>query len=575
MSRKSLVIVSATPLTLHFFMRPHIKMLMGKVKTVLIFNKKIDQYVPQLNPNVQKIHVPIRRKISVFQDFLSLVLITKIFCNIKPNAVMTIAPKAGLLGMIAAFAMGVPIRLHIFQGEAWASKKGIYKFLLRFIDSITASLATHLLAVSQSEMQFLINQKVASRKKIKVLGHGSIGGVDLDKFSFNASMRINIRKRLGIPGNATVAVFVGRAAIDKGIAELFEALSLVEKNGIRLYLLVVGPDEENILGRLINQFPDVAQNIRVVPFSNNVQDFLVASDFLCLPSYREGFPVVILEAAAIGIPSIGSRIYGVSDAIQDGETGILVQPKNSYALSMAMAELAHNDELRARLGTAAHKRVSMDFVANEVVLRYVDYINSLINLGGMNYRISILKRTIDIAFSLFAIVILAVPSLMIYLGIRLTSSGDAIYFSDRVGLNNKIFKMAKFRTMYVGTPVLPSHLLVQPNSWVTPFGKFLRKSSLDEIPQLWNVLVGQMSLVGPRPALFNQTDLIEMRTAKGIHHLRPGLTGWAQINGRDELQLNEKLKYDQEYLEKKSIYFDVKIMFLTMLKVILKKNVSH
>jgi len=575
MSIKSLVIISATPLTLHFFMRPHIDSLLQSMKTILIYNKKIDQYVPQLNPNVQNIHVPIKRNISVFQDFLSLALIAKIVSNIKPNAVMTVAPKAGLLGMIAAFAVGIPVRLHIFQGEVWASKKGVFRILLRFMDSITASLATHLIAVSKSEMQFLINQKVASRKKIKVLGHGSIGGVDLDKFSFNASMRINIRKRLGIPGNATVAVFVGRAAIDKGIAELFEALSLVQKNGIRLYLLVVGPDEGNILGRLINQFPDVAQNIRVVPFSNNVQDFLAASDFLCLPSYREGFPVSILEAAAIGIPSIGSRIYGVSDAIQDGETGILVEPKNSYALSVAMAELAHNDELRARLGTAAQKRVSMDFVANEVVLRYVDYINSLINLGGMNYRISILKRTIDIAFSLFGLVIFSIPSLMIYLGIKLTSSGNAIYLSDRVGLNNKIFKMAKFRTMYAEAPVLPTHLLAQPDTWITPFGKFLRKFSLDEIPQLWNVLVGQMSLVGPRPALYNQTDLIEKRTAKGIHHLLPGLTGWAQINGRDELQLNEKLKYDQEYLEKKSIYFDLKIMLLTLIRVILTKNVSH
>jgi hypothetical protein len=168
MSRKSLVIISATPLTLHFFMRPHIDSLLQSMKTILIYNKKIDQYVPQLNPNVHNIHVPIKRNISVFQDFLSLALIAKIVSNIKPNAVMTVAPKAGLLGMIAAFAMGIPVRLHIFQGEVWASKKGVYRILLRFMDSITASLATHLIAVSKSEMQFLINQKVTSRKKIRV-----------------------------------------------------------------------------------------------------------------------------------------------------------------------------------------------------------------------------------------------------------------------------------------------------------------------------------------------------------------------------------------------------------------------
>jgi O-antigen biosynthesis protein WbqP len=177
--------------------------------------------------------------------------------------------------------------------------------------------------------------------------------------------------------------------------------------------------------------------------------------------------------------------------------------------------------------------------------------------------------------SLIALIIFSIPSLIIYLVIKITSPGDVIYISDRVGLNNQIFKMAKFRTMYVDSPVLPTHMLNQPDAWITPIGRFLRKFSLDEIPQLWNVLIGQMSLVGPRPALFNQTDLITMRTDKGIHKIPPGLTGWAQINGRDELSLNEKLKYDQEYLEKKSTFFDIKIIMLTFAKVVSSKNVSH
>lgn len=575
MNKKSLVIISASPLTLHFFMRPHIDLLLKRIETILIFNKKIDQYVPKFNPNVQSIHVPIKRNISVFQDFLSLALIAKILCDIKPNAVLTVAPKAGLLGMIAAFAMGIPIRLHIFQGEVWASKKGVYRYLLRFMDSVTAFLATHLLAVSNSEMNFLINQGVVSGSKIRVLGEGSIGGVDLNRFSFDAAMRINMRRRLAIPNDATVAIFVGRAGIDKGIVELFEALSLVQENGIKLYLLVVGPDESNILVSLIEQFSDVAQYVRVMPFSNCVQDYLVASDFLCLPSYREGFPVSILEAAAIGIPSIGSRIYGICDAIQDCETGILVEPKNSYALSVAMADLTLNKAWRASLGKAAYTRVSKGFLENEVVLRYVDYIGSLTNIGDKVLKISALKRCTDIIFSLIGLIFFSIPSLIIYLGIKITSSGGVIYFSDRVGLNNQIFKMAKFRTMYMDTPVLPSHLLSQPDSWITPIGKFLRKFSLDEIPQLWNVLIGQMSLVGPRPALFNQTDLIAMRTNLGIHYIPPGLTGWAQINGRDELPIHEKLKYDQEYFERQSFFFDIKIMLLTFVKIVFKKNVSH
>jgi lipopolysaccharide/colanic/teichoic acid biosynthesis glycosyltransferase len=554
-------------------MRPHIVLLLKRIKTILIFNKKIDQYVPKINPNAETIHVSINRDISFFQDLLSTAHLAKTLFNIKPKVVMTVAPKAGLLGMITAFIIRVPIRLHIFQGEVWASKKGAYRYLLRFIDSLTSCMATHLLAVSNSEMEFLINQRVVSSKKIKVLGMGSIGGVDLGKFSFDAAMRINIRRRLAIPDEAIVAVFVGRICIDKGVFELFEAFSLVQKNGVKLYLLVVGPDEGCILGSLINQFPDVVKNVRVVPFSNSVQDYLSASDFLCLPSYREGFPVSILEAAAIGIPSIGSRIYGVSDAIKDGETGILVEPKNSSALSVAMTDLILNESLRARLGRAAHTRVLNDFVANEVVLRYVDYIESLINEN--KFKISVLKRCFDISFSLIALILFSIPSLIVYLGIKITSPGGAIYFSDRVGFNNQIFKMAKFRTMYVDAPITPTHMLSQPDTWITPFGKFLRKSSLDEIPQLWNVLIGQMSIVGPRPALFNQADLIAMRTDKGVHHLLPGLTGWAQVNGRDGLSLHEKLKYDQEYLEKQSIFFDINIVLITFVKVVFFRNVSH
>jgi glycosyltransferase involved in cell wall biosynthesis len=380
MNRKSLVIISATPLTLHFFMRPHIDALLKKVKTILIFNKNIDQYVPELNSDAQKIHVSIERNISVFQDSLSLIHLTKVLFGIKPKAVMTVAPKAGLLGMIASFLSRVPIRIHIFQGEVWASKNGIYRNLLRFMDSITASLATHVLAVSPSEMHFLISHKVVSSKKINVLGPGSIGGVDVARFSFDEKKRINIRSQLQIPAQSIVAIYIGRVVIDKGINELFEALSLVQKRGVKLYLIVIGPDEGYILNELINRFPEISQVVRIVPFSKNVQDYLSTSDFLCLPSYREGFPVSILEAAAVGIPAIGSKVYGISDAIQDGETGILVEPRNSHDLSLAMAELALNESFRMRLGRAAFKRVAKEFMQKEVVLRYLNYIESAINL---------------------------------------------------------------------------------------------------------------------------------------------------------------------------------------------------
>jgi O-antigen biosynthesis protein WbqP len=185
------------------------------------------------------------------------------------------------------------------------------------------------------------------------------------------------------------------------------------------------------------------------------------------------------------------------------------------------------------------------------------------------------KRLFDVALCLLAATVLLVPLVVVALLVRLTSPGPALYWSDRVGKNNKIFKMPKFRSMRVGTPAVATHLLADPKSVFTPIGSFIRKSSLDELPQLWSILVGDMSFVGPRPALFNQQDLIELRTQKGVHTLVPGLTGWAQVNGRDELPIPQKVTLDAEYLQRRGFWFDIKILWLTFLKVVQRDGVSH
>ena len=186
-----------------------------------------------------------------------------------------------------------------------------------------------------------------------------------------------------------------------------------------------------------------------------------------------------------------------------------------------------------------------------------------------------MKRLFDLALGLIAAVVLLLPLVVVALLVRLTSFGPALYWSDRVGRQNKIFKMPKFRSMRVGTPAVATHLLANPKSHLTPIGSFLRKSSLDELPQLWSILVGDMSFVGPRPALFNQHDLIELRTEKNVHTLVPGLTGWAQVNGRDELPIPQKVALDAEYLKHQGFWFDIKILWLTFLKVVRRDGVSH
>ena len=186
-----------------------------------------------------------------------------------------------------------------------------------------------------------------------------------------------------------------------------------------------------------------------------------------------------------------------------------------------------------------------------------------------------IKRFFDIAVALLASLVLFLPLVLTALLVKLTSPGPVLYWSERVGRHNRMFKMPKFRSMRVGTPALATHLLDNPQAWLTPVGSFLRKSSLDELPQLWSILKGDMSLVGPRPALFNQHDLMDLRTQYGVHELVPGLTGWAQINGRDELPIPKKVALDVQYLKQRSFWFDMKILVLTFIKVIRHESVSH
>lgn len=186
-----------------------------------------------------------------------------------------------------------------------------------------------------------------------------------------------------------------------------------------------------------------------------------------------------------------------------------------------------------------------------------------------------MKRIFDVLLALLASTMLLLPIVVTALAVRATSPGPVLYWSDRVGRHNKIFRMPKFRSMRIDTPAVATHLLSNPARYLTPIGSFLRKSSLDELPQLWSILRGDMSFVGPRPALFNQDDLIALRTQMGVHELVPGLTGWAQVNGRDELPIPQKVALDAEYIQKQNLVFDLRILFMTLAKVLRRDGVAH
>jgi len=195
---------------------------------------------------------------------------------------------------------------------------------------------------------------------------------------------------------------------------------------------------------------------------------------------------------------------------------------------------------------------------------------------GQTVRVSVrTKRALDIVASLLGLIVFSVPIALVALAVVITSRGPALYWSDRVGRDNRVFRMPKFRTMRTHTPQVATHLLTEPDHWLTPIGGFLRKSSLDELPQLWSILVGDMSVVGPRPALFNEHELIALRTARGVQRLRPGLTGWAQVNGRDRLALDAKVELDEDYLRLQSLYLDGKIVLMTVQRVICRHDITH
>ena len=204
-----------------------------------------------------------------------------------------------------------------------------------------------------------------------------------------------------------------------------------------------------------------------------------------------------------------------------------------------------------------------------------DFLDGMIGMLENKLMYKILKRLMDVALSLFALIFFCIPFFIIFLLIKLSSKGSVIYWSDRIGKDNKIFSMPKFRTMYLNTPSLASHLLNKPDQYVTPVGKILRKYSLDELPQIWCIFIGVMSIVGPRPALYNQHDLINLRTKNNIHTLIPGLTGLAQINGRDDLSIKDKVNFDKEYFNNKSFLLDIQIIFITIKKVFISENINH
>ena len=374
--KSKICIISATPITIYFFFQEHIKELAKDYDITIIYNKDIDKYIPSFNLPVEEKHIKIERKISIISDLKALISLFRFFKSNKFVCVISIAPKAGLLSMTASFFARIKIRLHIFQGEVWANKKGLYRLLLKFMDKITSLLSTNILAVSNGEKFFLHQEGVVNKDNCHVIGNGSISGVDIN-LSKNFSYKKNeLRQELGFSQDDVICIFVGRLQEDKGIFDLIHAFNLIAEELPQLKLLIVGPDEDNIHTSLVSDI--YSDRIIVKGYTSEPEKFMCISDFLCLPSHREGFGMVILEAAACGIPSIGSDIYGIQDAIVHNKTGLLFEKSNPEYLSISIKILTNNKQLRLKMGQNANKRVLENFSKEFVVKEYLKHIHYII-----------------------------------------------------------------------------------------------------------------------------------------------------------------------------------------------------
>jgi glycosyltransferase involved in cell wall biosynthesis len=322
-------------------------------------------------PGVNCAPIEIPRSIAPWHDLLALIRLWLLFRRTQVDIVHSTTPKAGLLTAVAAFMAGVPVRLHTFTGQPWVNMRGAKRWLARTSDRLIGWLNTRCYADSPSQRQFLIEQEVLSSRRLSVIGAGSLAGVDIERFDrarFPVEQRRALRQSLGVPEEAEVLLFVGRITVDKGVRELLSAFARLKAEGNRAHLLFVGPfDADSGAGGSVSPHEiNAIRDTHLVGYTECPEQYMSIADILCLPSYREGFGTVVIEAAAMGVPTVGTNIYGLSDAIADGETGILVAPHDPDSLHNGLAMLLANSALRAEMGSAARQRANELFDADRV-----------------------------------------------------------------------------------------------------------------------------------------------------------------------------------------------------------------
>jgi glycosyltransferase involved in cell wall biosynthesis len=371
-----LCFVLTSPFALNAFLRPHLERLSASYDITVCTNVHDSDFTPQLPDRVRLVPLKILRRISLWSDLKALLTLTRFIRREQFDLVYSMTPKGGLLAMAAARFAGTPCRVHCFTGQVWATQGGIGRWLLKSVDRLLVACATRLLADSASQRQYLIEEGIVDPGKIEVLLNGSVAGVDTERFHPDENARSLTRAELGINQESSCLLFVGRLKRDKGIPDLVDAYLRLIPRFADLHLLLVGPDEDG----LVPLFRDIP-NLHHVGYTPAVEAYMAAADVFCLPSYREGFGQVLIEAGAAGLPVVASRIYGITDAVVEGETGLLHRPGDVGDLTHALESLLQDPSLRRALGAAGRRRATGMFRGELVTAAMEEFLHGLSGAG--------------------------------------------------------------------------------------------------------------------------------------------------------------------------------------------------
>jgi lipopolysaccharide/colanic/teichoic acid biosynthesis glycosyltransferase/glycosyltransferase involved in cell wall biosynthesis len=563
---------------------------------------------------VKTVAVEIEREIAPWKDLISLWRLARVMRRLRPAITNVGTPKAGLLGGVAAVLCRVPRRYYTLYGLRCETASGLKRKVLLLTERLACRCAQRVICVSETLRQKAIALGLVEADKTVVFGAGSCAGVDAERFTPTAEALQRgeaIRRRVGIPADAPVAGFVGRLTKDKGIYELVEAYLELRGKIPEARLLLVGEEEAgDALPQQIRERMAGEAGIVRSGFVQDAADYYLAMDVLALPSYREGFGNVLLEAGAAGKAVVAARATGATDAVVEGVTGMLVPVGDSRALARALELLLRDRRMADGMGSAGRERVLREFrpemvweaMAGEYGLalreredatetrrarrtagakrnsRPLASRTSLGMTGSFSHYFSpfitrlILKRAVDVVVACVGLIALAPVMAAVALLIWIWDGGPVLFRQRRPGYRGEPFVLAKFRTMSAERDARGR--LLADGERLTRLGRWLRKLSLDELPQLWNVLRGEMSLVGPRPLLMEYLGRYsneEMRR----HEVKPGITGWAQIHGRNATSWRERFALDVWYVEHWSLALDARILLSTPWRIARRDGISR